>query len=112
MDNPKECNPEKGLFFLGDIVVDGNLLRAKSGEECCLRCQENAGGFLCYGFGWQLAFGTNLGIDFKPNAKCPALRTYHLFSFNPDSLRLVSLKLIQGPFSSVPLIDNWLNGKT
>ena len=43
MKNPKDCNPEQALFFLGDVVVDGNLLRAKSGPECCLRCQENDG---------------------------------------------------------------------
>lgn len=43
IEKPKECEPMKGVSFLGTPVNDGNNLIVKDVEECCVRCQDTDG---------------------------------------------------------------------
>lgn len=67
VDNPVECNSEPGIFFLGDIVVDGNLLQATSGSECCLRCQENPD---CMAYTWLAEGACILKSEISGKVEC------------------------------------------
>eukprot|EP00803_Ostreobium_quekettii_P002331 evm.model.scf_303EXC.2 EVM.evm.TU.scf_303EXC.2 scf_303EXC:15520-25201(-) len=63
----EECKPEDNIFFLGENIFNGNLLRTPNGNECCLRCQENND---CVAYTWLGEGACILKSEISGKVKC------------------------------------------